>query len=91
MLKKIFCILLVVAMSFSLFGCTTLEEVFGSAVFLFLVATGNDSADKEDVIAFVQENQDILMTCIQENDYTYFDNHKMVKSVYANDNSVEFS
>ena len=58
-MKKLSCILLVLCMLFSLSGCA--EKILGSAVFLFLVATGDDSADKDEVFEFVCEKEDELL------------------------------
>ena len=61
-MKRIVCLLLVLCMMVSLAGCV--EEIVGSAVFLFLVATGDDRADKEDIFTFVCENEADLLAAI---------------------------
>ena len=58
-MKKLLCVLLVLCMLFSLSRCA--EKVLGSVVFLFLVATSDDSADKDDVFEFVCEKEEELL------------------------------
>lgn len=91
MLKRCLCLLLSVVMLFSLTSCAMAERVISGVCFLFLVATSDDRADKEDIIAFVNEYQEELLTYIQENDYSALENHAIVKSVDVYENEVEFS
>ena len=72
-MKKLICVLLVICMLFSLTGCA--EKVLGSAVFLFLVATSDDSADKNDVFEFVSDNEEELLKAIENGDFSAFENN----------------
>ena len=78
-MKKLLCILLVLCMLFSLSGCA--EKILGSAVFLFLVATGDDSADKDEVFEFVCEKEDELLKAIEDEDFSAFENKGFIKSI----------
>lgn len=88
MFKKGLCLLLTVITLFSLSGCS---ETWGSAVFLFLVATGDDRADKEDIFDFVRENEDALRKAIEAGDYSAFEHQGFIKDVSADESVVEFS
>lgn len=87
-MRKIICVLLVLCMLFSLTGCS---EMIGSAYFLFLIATGDDSADKEDVFAFVCEEEDALLKAIDDRDFSAFENKGFIQSIDAGTNVVDFS
>ena len=67
MLKKGLALLLAVIMVFSLSGCS---DILGGALFLFLVATGDDSADKDEVFEFVCENEEELLEAIEIGDFS---------------------
>ena len=87
-MKKILCILLVLCMLFSLVGC---EKILGSALFLSLVVTGDDSADKEDVFAFVCENEEALLKAIEVGDLSAFENKGFLKGISTSKTAVDFS
>lgn len=83
-MKKFLCLLLSVVMMFSLSGC-------GGAFFLFLVANGDDSADKEEVFAFVCENEEELLHAIEDGDFSGFENQGIIKGIDADKTVVDFS
>lgn len=87
-MKKILCILLVLCMLFSLVGC---EKILGSALFLSLVVTGDDSANKEDVFAFVCENKEALLKAIENGDLSAFENAGFIQDIDADETIVDFS
>ena len=87
MAKKVVCLLLVVAMMLSLSGCT---DIIGSAVFLILIATGDDRADKGDVFDFVSENEEELLKAIETGDFSAFENQGFIKDIYAEKTVVDF-
>lgn len=88
-MKKIICLLLVLCTLFSLSGCS--ERILGSALFLFLVATGDDSADKDDVFEFVCENEEALLKAIENGDVSAFENKGFIKDIDADEAVVDFS
>ncbi len=88
MIKKGLCLLLVVSMMFTLTGCS---DIIGGAVFLFLVATGDDRADKDDVFDFVSENEEALLKAIENGDYSAFENQGIIKKIDADETVVVFS
>lgn len=87
MAKKVVCLLLVVAMMLSLSGCT---DIIGSAVFLILIATGDDRADKGDVFDFVSENEEELLKAIETGDFSAYENQGFIKDIYAEKTVVDF-
>ncbi len=88
MLKKGFSLLLTVVMMFSLSGCS---DILGSAIFLFLVATGDDSADKDDVFEFVCVNEEELLKAIKDCDFSAFEDQGFIKDIDADEKVVDFS
>ena len=88
MLKKGLALLLAVIMVFSLSGCS---DILGGAFFLFLVATGDDSADKDEVFDFVSENEEELLKAIEAGDYSAFENQGFIKDIDADETVVDFS
>ena len=88
-MKKFLCILLVLCLLFSLSGCA--EKVLGSAIFLFLVATSDDSADKDEVFEFVSEKEEELLEAIKDEDFSAFENKGFIKSIDADETIVDFS
>ncbi len=88
MLKKGLGLLLVVIMLFSLSGCT---DMVAGSLFPFLVATGDDRADKDEVFAFVDENEEELLRAIEDRDFSAFENQGFIKEISADDAVVDFS
>ncbi len=88
MWKKGLSLLLVVIMLFSLSGCS---DILGGAFFLFLVATGDDSADKDEVFDFVSENEEELLKAIEAGDYSAFENQGFIKDIDPDETVVDFS
>lgn len=87
-MKKIICMLLVLCMLLPLTGCS---DVLGGAFFLFLVATGDDSADKDEIIEFVCEKEDELLKAIKDGDFSAFENKGFIKDIDADETVVDFS
>lgn len=88
MLKKGLSLLLTVIMLFSLTGCS---DILGGAFFLFLVATGDDSADKDEVFEFVCENEEELLEAIENRDFSAYENKGFIKDIDADETVVDFS
>ena len=86
-MKKIICLILTVLVLFSMSGCS--ERIAGAFMW-FLVANDDDRAAKEDIFAFVSDNEDALRKAIADNDYTAFAEHEIIKDVYANERVVDF-
>lgn len=87
-MKKNICVLLVLCMLFSLSGCS---DILGGAFFLFLIATGDDSADKGEVFEFVCENEEELLKAIKDRDFSTFENQGFIKEIDTDDAVVDFS
>lgn len=87
-MKKILCLCLAVILTFSLTGCA---ELFGGAYLLYLVVTGDNRTDKDEIFTFVSENEDALLTAISNNDFSGFENQGFIKEIDADDTVVEFS
>ena len=88
MLKKGLALLLAVIMVFSLSGCS---DILGGAFFLFLVATGDDSADKDEVFDFVSENEEELLKAIGAGDFSALENQGFIKDIDPDETVVDFS
>ena len=86
-MKKLICLLLVLIMLLSLCGCA---DILGGAVFLALIATGDDSADKDAVFEFVCENEEELLEAIENGDYSAFENQGFIKEIDADETVVDF-
>ena len=89
MLKKGLCLLLAAITLLALSGCS--EKVIGSAIFLFLVATSDDSADKDEVFDFVSENEEDLLKAIENEDFSAYENTGFIKKIDADETVVVFS
>ena len=87
-MKKIICMLLVLCMLLPLAGCS---DVLGGAFFLFLAATSDDSADKDEIIEFVCEKEDELLKAIEDGDFSAFENKGFIKDIDADETVVDFS
>lgn len=87
MLKRALCLALTVLMLFSMSGCS--ERIAGAFMW-FLVTNDDDRAAKEDIFAFVSDNEDALRKAIADNDFTAFEDHEIIKDVYANERVVDF-
>lgn len=88
MLKKGLALLLAVIMVFSLSACS---DIFGGAVFLFCVVTGDDRADKDEIFDFVSENEKELLKAIEAGDYSAFENRGFIKDIDPDETVVDFS
>ena len=87
-MKKLICVFLVICMLFSLTGCA--EKVLGSAVFLFLVATSDDSADEIGTTSRRWAVEEALLQAIEKGDFSTFENKGFIKSIDADEATVEF-
>ncbi len=89
MLKKALSLLLATVMMFSFSGCV--NQIIGGAFFLFLVATGDDRADKDEIFELVCEKEGELLKAIENGDFSTFENQGFIKDISANESVVEFS
>ena len=87
MLKRGLGLLLAVIMMFSLSGCS---DILSGAFFLFLVAAGDDSADKDEVFEFVCENEKELLEAIGNGDFSAYENRGFIKEIDADETVVDF-
>lgn len=88
MLKKGLSLLLAIIMVLSLSGCS---EILGGAFFLFLIATGDDSAKKDEVFEFVRENEIELLEAIEIGNFSAYENIGIIKEIGADETIVDFS
>ena len=88
-LKKTLCLCLVVMMTLSLTGCVA--DLAEGAFFLYLIAAGDDRAEKTDIFEFVRENEEELLAAIEKGEAESFENRDVVKSVYESERYIEFS
>lgn len=88
MWKKVLSLLMAVAMMVSLVGCS--EEDIAGVFFLFLVATDDDRAEKEEVFDFVLENEEELRKAIEDGDFSAFENQGIVKDIDPYETVVDF-
>lgn len=89
MLKKGLALFLAVVIIFSLSGGCT--RTIGGIYFLYLVATGDDSAEKAEVFAFVWEHEAELLQAIQSEDFSAYENQGFIKEIDADETVVDFS
>lgn len=87
-MKKIACLVLTLCILLSLPACS---KLFGGALFLFLTAIGDDSADKNEVFEFVSEKEEELRQAIEDGDFSAFENQGFIKNIEADDKIVDFS
>ena len=87
-MKKLICLLLVLNMLLSLCGCA---DILGGAVFLALIAAGDDRADKDEVFEFVCENEEELLKAVENEDYSALENQGFIKDIDADETVVDFS
>ncbi|MBQ2668454.1 MAG: hypothetical protein IJF56_07515 [Clostridia bacterium] len=87
-MKKILCMCLVILFIFSLSACS---NFLASVQFLYLVATGDDRAEKDEVFAFVSENEEELLNAIEKGDFSAFENQGFIQEIDADESVVDFS
>lgn len=87
MRKRVVCLLLVVAMMFSMSACT---DLVGKAIFLFFIATGDDRADKADIFEFVREHEEDLLKAVEAGDLSAFENQGPIRDIYTDNAVVDF-
>lgn len=88
MVKKVFAFLLAASMLFTLTGCS---DLVGGLAFLAAVLMSDDSADKDDVFAFVQENEAALLKAIEDKDFSAYENKGFIKKIDCDILVVDFS
>ena len=87
-MKKPICVVLVLCFLLFLLGCS---GVLGAVWFMFLVAAGDDRADKNEVLEFVCEKEDELLKAIENGDFSAFENQGFVQEIDADETVVDFS
>ena len=74
-------------MPFSFSGCS---NILGFAYFLYLIETGDDRAEKEDILEFVIENESDLLQAIEDGDFSSFESHDIIKEIDPSETLVDF-
>lgn len=87
-MKKVLCVCLIIVLCFSLTACS---DLVGGAYYLYLIATGNDRADKAVIFEFVCENEEELLAAIHNGDFSAFENQGFIKEIDADETVVDFS
>lgn len=75
--------MLVIAVILSASGCE-------SILFLVMVASNDDSESKEDIVSFVEQHQEELLLCIEQNDFTSLEQCSIIKKVNIYENHIDF-
>lgn len=88
MVKKVFAFLLAASMLLTLTGCS---DWVGGLTFLAMVLMSDDSADKDEVFAFVQENEAALLKAIEDKDFSAYENKGFIKKIDCDIHVVDFS
>ena len=83
MVKKALCLILVATIILVSSGCQYL-------LFPIMVALSDDSASREQILTFVQEHQDLILSCIEQKDYSSLDSYSIVKEIYENGDHIDF-
>lgn len=65
--------------------------LLGGVFFLTLMAVNDDRADKDELFAFVRENEEELRQAIETNDFSEFENQGFIREVDACETVVDFS
>lgn len=86
--KKVICLFLIVFTMFSLSGCS---DAIVEAIVLFAVITGDDRADKGEIINYVCENEEELLKAIDDGDFSKFENKGFIKEIDTDETVVDFS
>lgn len=87
MWKKGLCLLTAVILLFSLAGCS---DWVGGAVFMWLIATGDDRVSKEEILSFVRENEEALLEAVESGDYSDFENRGFIQGIDEGGTAVDF-
>jgi hypothetical protein len=88
MVKKVVAFLLAASMLFTLTGCS---DLVGGLAFLAMVLMSDDSADKDEVFAFVQEKEAALLKAIEDKDFSAYENKGFIKKIDCDIHVVDFS
>lgn len=88
MWRKGLCLLVAFLMLFSLSGCS---DLVGIAAFFVLDVIGDDRAEKDEIMAFVCENEAELMEAIEAGDLSAFEGQGVIKRINVNEAHIDFS
>lgn len=88
MWKKGVSILLAAVLLLALLGGS---GILGGVCFLFLVAAGDDRADKDEIFEFVREQEEELLEAVEDGDFSSFENQGFIKDIDAEQAAVDFS
>ena len=89
-MKKKICIILLVVLLVPLYAiaCSKVLIVGGMAI---LSLTGDNRAEKEDIIDYVYENEEELLMAIEQMDFSDYENQGIIKEVRYDNDVIEFS
>lgn len=83
MVKKALCLMLVTTIILVSSGCQYLA-------FPIMVALSDDRASREEILTFVQEHQDLILSCIEQKDYSSLDSYSIIKEIYEYGDHIDF-
>lgn len=84
MVRKALSLMLVATIILVSSGCQYL-------VFPIMVALSDDRASKEEILTFVQEHQNLIVSCIEQKDYSSLDSYSIVKGIDEYGDHIDFN
>lgn len=84
-MKKIFCLLLLLAMTFSLCACDLLNPLA-----LLAAIDGDDRASKEEIFEFVQTHESELLCAIESENLSSFEGQSIVQEINVEKELIDF-
>lgn len=83
-MKKAICLFLCLLIAGSFSGC-------GGLLLAGIAMLDDDRASKEDIAAYVTENEDLLLQCIDANNFQAVESAEIIMDISPKDGFVEFS
>lgn len=83
-MKKIFCLLLLLAMTLPLCACSLLNPL------VILAVIGDDHASKEEIFEFVQNNESDLLSAIESGDLASLEGQGIVQEINTKEKLIDF-
>ena len=87
MWRKGLCLLVAFLMLLSMSGCS---DLVGIAAFFVLDVIGDDRAEKDEIVAFVCENEEELLGAIEAGDFSAFENQGFINDINTDALVVDF-
>lgn len=84
MLKKGLILLVALCVMLSMSGCSHL-------FFMLLIASGDDRASQDEILSFVRENEQELLSAVESGDFSAYQNKGFIQDISAEETVVDFS